>query len=186
MNVFRFPIIFRKPPVSTGAELSPRSMPPDTNGVVTTLAKGVNDLLNYYIQVIDTKASIMIAASVTSASFLLSMFPDKFLSKLVYVSSASLLGGSLIFATLVVLPRLPAKTGRGCVFWGDIASCANAVEFRDRFASAAVGGLLDDDYSILNFHTARILGRKIRMLRSAILTFLGGVLLAVVHHLIHQ
>jgi hypothetical protein len=186
MNVFRFPIIFRRPPVSTGAELAPRSLPPDTNGVVTTLAKGVNDLLNYYIQVIDTKASIMIAASVTSASFLLSMFPDKFLSMLVYVSAASFLGGSLIFATLVVLPRLPAKTGKGCVFWGDIASSVSAVEFRDRFASAAVAGLLDDDYSTLNFYTARILARKIRMLRFAILTFLAGVLLAVVHHLIHR
>ena len=186
MNIFRFPIIFRRPPVSAGAELPPRLLPPDTNGIITTFAKGLNDLLNYYIQVIDTKASIMIAANVTSAAFLLSMFPGNFLAKLVYVSSASLLGGSLILATLVVLPRLPTRSGTGCVFWGDIAASQSAVKFRDRFASAAVGGLLDDDYSMLNFHTARILERKIRMLRAAILTFLGGVLLAVVHHLVHQ
>jgi len=161
-------------------------MPPDENGAITAMAKGVNDLLNYYIQVTDTKASIMIAGSVTSASFLLMTFPHHWCAKVMYLISASLLGSSLIMATMVVTPRLPTRTGQGSVFWGDIAMSSNAYEYRDRFAKAAVAGLLDEEYSVLNFHTARILGRKIRFLRGSIVAFLTGVLLAIPHHLFHS
>lgn len=103
-----------------------------------------------------------------------------------YLISASLLGSALIMATMLVIPRLPTRTGLGSVFWGDIAMSSSAFEYRDRFAKAAVAGLLDEEYSVLNFHTARILGRKIRILRGSILAFLAGVLLAIPHHLINS
>lgn len=186
MQYFRFFTTFRRPPVSTGSQLTPRSMPPDENGTITTMAKGVNDLLNYYIQVTDTKASIMIAGSVTAASFLLMTFPHHWWAKVMYLISASSLGSALIMATMVVIPRLPTRTGLGSVFWGDIAMSSSASEYRDRFAKAAIAGLLDEEYSVLNFHTARILARKIRILRGSILAFLAGVLLAIPHHLINS
>jgi hypothetical protein len=181
-----FPIIFRKPPVSAGAEFKPRNLPPDTNGAITAMAKGVNDLLNYYIQVTDTKASIMIAGSVASATFLLMAFPAEWWARVLYVSSATVLGIALILATLVVLPRLPAQSGNGSVFWGDIASCESAVAYRDRFANTASAGLLDEEYSLLNYYTAQILRRKIRILRTSIICFLCGVLIAIPHHLMQS
>jgi hypothetical protein len=149
------------------------------------MAKGVNDVLNYYIQVTDTKASIFIAGSVAAASFLLMKFPDAFGPRILYFSSATSLGISLILATLVVLPRVPAGTGNGSVFWGDIAGCSNPAEYRDRFGLTASSGLLDEEYSVLNFYTARILKMKIRVLRIAILCFLFGVLIALPHHLMN-
>ena len=93
---------------------------------------------------------------------------------------------SLVMATMVVIPRLPAQTGTGCVFWSDIAKCANASEYRDRFAQVAVAGLMDEEYSVLNFYTARILGRKIRIPRGSIMAFIARVLLAIPRHLMQS
>ena len=150
------------------------------------MAKGVNDVLNYYIQVTDTKASIFIAGSVAAASFLLMNFPDGLGARILYSAAASSLGVALVLATLVVLPRLPVRSSGGSVFWGDIASCPGPIEYRDRFGATASGGLLDEEYSILNFYTARILGKKIRILRMSILCFLTGVLTALPHHLMNS
>ena len=149
------------------------------------MANAVNDVLNYYIQVTDTKASIFIAGSVTPASFLLVKIPHALAPQVFYFLSAFCLGTSLVLATLVVLPRLPVVSGTGSVFWGDIAACSNPFEYRDRFGSTALGGLLDEEYSILNFYTARIPGRKIRILRISILCFLTGVLIALPNYLIN-
>jgi hypothetical protein len=175
----------RTPPVSTGSELSPRSSPPDEDGRLTAMAKGVNDVLNYYIQVTDTKASIFIAGSVAAASFLLTKFPDTMLARALYFIGAGGLGVGLILATFVVLPRLPGRSGGGSVFWGDIAGCGDPSEYCDRFGKSAGAGLLDEEYSALNFHTSRILRQKIRVLRAAILCFLGGVIAALAQYLLH-
>ena len=180
-----FSAFSKRPPVSTGAVTSVRTLPPDSDGSLTTMAKGVNDVLNYYIQVTDTKASIFIAGSVASASFLLMKFPVGTGPQVLYVVAAASLGAALVLATLVVMPRLPAFGGKGSVFWGDIAGCSSAVNYRDRFGQTASAGLLDEEYSVLNFYTSRILGRKIRILRSGILCFLAGVLTALPHHLIN-
>ena len=185
MNRFLFPFTFRRPPVSTGVQPPPRTLPPDSDGSLTTMAKGVNDVLNYYIQVTDTKASIFIAGSVAAASFLLMKFPEEWGARALYFFSAASLGVSLLLATLVVLPRLPARSGTGSVFWGDIAACSDPIAYRDRFGATASAGLLDEEYSVLNFYTSRILERKIRILRSGILSFLAGVLTALPHHLIN-
>ena len=182
---YLIPSVLRRPPVSTGVSLPPRQLPPDSDGSLTSMAKGVNDVLNYYIQVTDTKASIFIAGSVASASFLLVKFPDGWSGRILYTTSAVRLGICLVLATLVVLPRLPTRSGTGSVFWGDIAGCPTPAEYRDRFGATASGGLLDEEYSILNFHTSRILARKIRILRIAILCFLSGVLTALPQHLMN-
>jgi hypothetical protein len=178
-----FARLSRKPPVSAGVDIAPRTMPPDESGTLTVMAKGVNDVLNYYIQVTDTKASIFIAGSVAAASFLLMRFPDGPWRKALYFAAAALLGAALVLATLVILPRFPARSRAGSVFWGDIAGCRSPEEYRDRFSGTASAGLLDEEYSVLNFHTARILERKLRILRAGILCFLVGVLFALPHHL---
>jgi hypothetical protein len=176
---------FRRPPVSTGVNLVPRALPPDSDGSLTSMAKGVNDVLNYYIQVSDTKASIFIAGSVAAATFLLMKFPTGAAARTLYFSAAACLGVSLVLATLVILPRLPTRSGAGSVFWGDIAGCGSPAEYRDRFGATASAGLLDEEYSVLNFHTARILEKKIRILRVAILYFLSGILTALPHYLMN-
>lgn len=183
MSRFLITSIFRKPPVPPPQDYRPRSMPPDTDGAITAMAKGVNDLLNYYIQVTDTKASIVIAGSVASATLLLTTFPTELWARVLYVCSATVLGASLVLASMVVMPRLPAHSGNGSVFWGDISSCESAIEYRDRFANTASAGLLDEEYSVLNYHTSMILRRKITILRSSIMCFLAGVLMAVPHHI---
>jgi hypothetical protein len=183
---FLIPSVLRRPPVSTGVTPAPRTLPPDSDGSLTSMAKGVNDVLNYYIQVTDTKASIFIAGSVAAASFLLMHFPSSLGARVLYFASAGCLGIALVLATLVVLPRLPARSGTGSVFWGDISNCASPMEYRDRFAHTASSGLLDEEYSLLNFYTARILDKKIRILRGAILCFLTGILIALPHHLINS
>ena len=185
MHRFFFSFTSRRPPVSTGVQPPPRTLPPDSDGSLTTMAKGVNDVLNYYIQVTDTKASIFIAGSVAAASFLLMKFPDGAGERALYFVAAGSLGVALVLATLVILPRLPAFSGTGSVFWGDIAGCSSAVDYRDRFGRTASAGFLDEEYCVLNFYTARILGRKIRILRVAILCFLAGVLTALPHHLMN-
>ena len=149
------------------------------------MAKGVNDILNYYIQAADTKASIMIAGSVASATFLLNNFPDTLAARILYLAAATCLGLGLILASLVVLPRLPRMTGKGSVFWGDIAACENALAYRDRFTASAKADLLDEGYCALNYQTACILRRKILILRWSILTFLFGVIAALPHYLIN-
>ena len=184
-RLFAF-LLPRKPPISTGAAPTPRALPPDTDGSMTMMAKGVNDVLNYYVQLTDTKASIFIAGSVAAASFLLMHFPEGVQARALYFTSAASLGVALVLATLVILPRLPMRSGRGCVFWGDIADCADAAAYRDRFGAAAASGILDEEYAVLNFYTARILERKIRILRRGILFFLTGVLMAIPHHLMNQ
>jgi hypothetical protein len=183
---FLAPGALRRRPASTGATPPPRTLPPDSDGSLTGMAKGVNDVLNYYIQVTDTKASIFIAGSVAAASFLLMTFPEGFGPRTLYSVAAISLGTSLVLATLVVLPRLPARSGTGSVFGGDISGCADSIEYRDRFGRAASSGLLDEEYSLLNFYTARILEKKIRILRGAILCFLTGILTALPHHLINS
>lgn len=120
-----------------------------------------------------------------AASFLLIRFPDGLGARILYFAAASSLGVALVLATFVVLPRLPARSNSGSVFWGDIAGCSGPREYRDRFGATASGGLLDEEYSILNFYTARILEKKISILRMSILCFLTGVLTALPHHLMN-
>lgn len=172
-----------RPPKSYGTDPQPRTLPPDSDGFVTSMAKGVNDLLNYYIQVTDTKASIFIAGSVAAASFTLMGFPKQISLQILYVLGAGFLCASLILATLVILPRIPPTRDKGSIFWGDIAGCGSVVEYTRRFGDAAKAGLLDEEYTELNFHTARILQAKLGLLRLAILSFLFGVLMAVAQHL---
>ena len=45
----------RRPPVFTGANLLSRTSPLDSNGYLTAMAKGVNDVLIYYIWVSDAQ-----------------------------------------------------------------------------------------------------------------------------------
>jgi hypothetical protein len=149
------------------------------------MAKGVNDVLNHYIQVSDAKASIFIAGSVAAATFLLMKFPTDTAARTLYFSAAACLGVSLMRATLVILPRLPKRSGAGSVFLGDVAGCGSPADYRDRFGATASTGLLDEECSVLNFHTARILEKKIRVLRLAILCFLAGGLTALPHYLMN-
>ncbi len=91
-----------------------------------------------------------------------------------------------LIPNVVQLPRLPLRSGTGSVFGANITGNTNSTDYRDRFRKTASSGLLDEEYSLLNFHTARILEKKAQILPAAILCFLTGILTALPHHLINS
>ena len=174
--------LYMTAPIET--EAGGASLPPRTgDDCGTALAKGVNDLLNTYVQVADTKASIFIAGSVAAASFTLMGFPKQVFAQVLYFVGACCLFTSLVLGTLAVLPRIPRRRDQGHVFWGDIAACESAEAYALGFDIAAKEGRLTAEYAELNYHTAGILKAKLRMLRYSIMGFLIGTVVSVAQHL---
>lgn len=178
-------IFMRKPRQGGSTTVLPDGfLTPDEKGQRTSAAKAVNDLLNYYIGVADSKASIFLAGSVTAAGLLLFRYPPGLGSQFLYLGASLLLGISLVCTALVIIPRLPPvdQQVKGGIYWGDIIAHPDVISYGKTFAERASTARLDEDYIILNYKTALILRHKMSMLRIAILCFVTGVTLAILHH----
>jgi hypothetical protein len=130
-------------------------------------AKDINDYLNHYITVMDTKATAFLAGNVGAATFLLSNPPGH--NALFYLAIV-LFAVSTVVAGGVIFPRLPAS-GNSVLFWGDIARHADFQSYQREFLRVVESGALDEQYCIQNFHAARLLKRKYKWLRWAIMLF---------------
>ena len=92
------------------------------------LAKGVNDTLNAYISITDSKAVAFLGGSTAAASFFLRDPPESTFLIVCYALSAIGYVTGAVNAASVIFPRIPGK-GSGVVFWGDIASRESAPQF---------------------------------------------------------
>src|SRR5688500_184722 len=91
------------------------------------LAKGVNDTLNAYISITDSKAVAFLGGSTAAASFFLRDPPEGTLLLVCYALSAIGYVTGAVNAASVIFPRIPGR-GSGVIFWGDIASRESAQE----------------------------------------------------------
>ena len=140
-------------------------------------AKNINDYLNHYITVMDTKASAFLAGNVAAATFLLHDIPDMGWLRVAYVVALMLFAGSIAVAGAVIFPRLPGK-GNSIIFWGDIAAEPNLQAYVANFNLVVEGGLMDEQYCAQNFFAARVLRRKYRCLRLSIALFFFALVVA--------
>lgn len=134
-------------------------------------AKDINDYLNHYITVMDTKATAFLAGNVGAATFLLSNPPKHgalFYFAVVMFAVSTVVAGGVIF------PRLPGR-GNSVLFWGDIALHADFQSYQREFQRVMESGMLDEQYCIQNYLAARLLKRKYRWLRWAITLFVLAV-----------
>lgn len=130
-------------------------------------AKNINDYLNHYITVMDTKASAFLAGNVAASTFLLHDMPAMGWLRAIYVSALVLFASSIAIAGTVIFPRLPTK-GNSIIFWGDIASQPDFQNYLNDFNRVVENGWLDEQYCVQNFFAARVLRRKYNCLRWAI------------------
>lgn len=140
-------------------------------------AKSINDYLNHYITVMDTKASAFLAGNVAAATFLLREMPDMGMLRGAYIFALVLFASSIAVAGAVIFPRLPTK-GNSILFWGDIASQTNLHSYVDAFNRVVDGGTMDEQYCAQNFFAARVLQRKYVCLRWAIMLFFAALAVA--------
>ncbi len=142
-----------------------------------SVAKDINGLLNSYVTVMDTKASAFLAGNVAAATFLLQKMPPPGTIKIAYLAAATLFAASTIVAGGVIFPRVPGR-GNSILFWGDIAGTADFKTYHSDFNRIVESGFLDEQYCVQNWFTARVLQRKFRWLRSAILLFFAALFIA--------
>ena len=140
-------------------------------------AKSINDYLNHYVTVMDTKASAFLAGNVAAATFLLREMPEMGWMRLFYILALVLFAASIALAGAVIFPRLPTK-GNSIIFWGDIAAQTNLQSYVKSFNQVMDSGTLDEQYCAQNFFAARVLIRKYRCLRLAILLFFSALVVA--------
>ncbi len=140
-------------------------------------AKNINDYVNHYITVMDTKASAFLAGNVAAATFLLRDIPDMGWLRVAYVLALMLFAGSIAVAGAVIFPRLPSK-GNSIIFWGDIAAHTDPQSYIRDFNRVVDQALLDEQYCMQNFFAARVLRRKYRCLRWAIGLFFCALVMA--------
>ncbi len=140
-------------------------------------AKSINDQVNYYIQVMDTKASYFLAGNVAAASFLLQSVPDGGLAKSAYFAAIIFFCGSILVAGSVIFPRKP-RSGTSIIFWGDIAAKDSLKSYIEHFHNTLDSGLLDEQYCAQNFFASRLMRRKFKLLRWAISLFIAGLFCA--------
>ena len=137
-------------------------------------AKSINDYLNHYVTVIDTKAGAFLAGNVAAAPMLLHGWPGDWVGRTTSVLSISLFAASTLVASGVIFPRLPAR-GSSVIFWGDIACEHDSTGYIRRFNDVIERGQLDEHYALQNYHTARVLRRKFRWLRCCIVLFFAAL-----------
>jgi hypothetical protein len=142
------------------------------------LAKGVNDTLNAYISITDSKAVAFLGGATAAASFFLSRPVEGLVFTICYIASAAAYVTGAVNAASVIFPRVPA-CGRGVVFWGDIASRESADDYAAAFDRRCSEGGLLADYAWLNFCTSQILRRKVRRLRIAMALCLTALAISV-------
>ena len=147
------------------------------------LAKGVNDTLNAYIGITDSKAVAFLGGSTAAASFFLSKPVEGLAPTICFAVSAAGYVSGAVAAASVIFPRIPAR-GQGTVFWGDIASRGNPNTYASDFERACETGGLLADYSRLNYFTSIILRCKIRRLRIAMLLCLGGLAVSLSYYIV--
>lgn len=140
-------------------------------------AKSINDQINQYIMVMDTKASVFLAGDVAAASFYLGTTPQTDAGRVAWYVALMLFGVAILVAGGVIFPRLP-KAGNSIIFWGDIAASADFKTYQERFQRALNDGFLDEQYCVQNFHAARVMRKKFLWLRSSILLSLAALFVA--------
>lgn len=140
-------------------------------------AKSINDQINQYIVMMDTKASVFLAGDVAAASFYLGLMPQSDEGLLAYYVALALFGAAILAAGGVIFPRLP-KAGNSIIFWGDIAASPNFKSYQERFQSTLNDGLLDEQYCVQNFLAARVMRKKFLWLRGSILLSFAALFVA--------
>jgi len=137
--------------------------------------KGVNDYLNHYVTLTDSKAGALLAAAVAVGALLLSdgwhALTDE--GKLARAAALLLLAAASACAASVIFPRLPSGR-RGVVFWEDIRSHSELADYVQ-----AVGELDDTgvelEYAAQNYFVSDVVHRKMSTTRVAIGLFLAGI-----------
>jgi hypothetical protein len=138
------------------------------------VAKGVNDLLNHYVTVFDTKASAFLAGNVAAASFLLREMPHPMCAKWLYFISLTFYATSVLMAGMTIFPRLP-RSSKSVIFWGDISAHRDLETYASEFDKVIDSSQMDDQYIAQNFYTALVIKRKCHSLRWCISFFFIGL-----------
>ena len=76
--------------------------PPDITRI--KVARRVNALLNQFVGVLDTKASMFLAGNVAAASFLLKDAPPNFWCRVIYFTAISAYAASVVMAGATIFP----------------------------------------------------------------------------------
>lgn len=137
-------------------------------------ARAVNDYMNHYIAALDSKAGLFLAGNVAAASLLLQQWPSDSVGRIAAVLSITCFAASTYAAGSVIMPRVP-PCGNSVLFWGDVARDADAAAYARRFDEVVNSGRLDDQYSMQNYCTARVLKRKFVWLRAGIYFFFAAL-----------
>lgn len=140
-------------------------------------AKSINDQINYYIQILDTKASYFLAGNVAAASFLLPDMPSNPFGKVVFFAAIICFATSILVAGGVIFPRRP-KSGNSIIFWGDISGHKELKSYVEHFNRILNEGFLDEQYCVQNYFSARLMRWKFRWLRCSICFFFAGLFCA--------
>lgn len=140
----------------------------------------VNNYLNFYINIADSKATAFLAGNLVALGVVMSQNdPSRPNAPLHLLAIACFIIAGIV-STLVLFPRLP-EGGSGVIFWEDIRSYNTPDEYHQAVTQMNPQRV-EQAYAYQNYHVARVLHAKHQYLRWAIIASGLGVACAVVNY----
>ena len=139
------------------------------------LCKSVNDYLNHYVVVIDSKAAAIGAASLVVVGLVVAPGAIKQVGILGWLGALSA-AVSVLCSGAALYPRTP-HSNEGHLFWGDIIEFESASSYWESFCALSEDEI-EKEYALQNYSVSGVLRRKTALVRTA-MWFLGGACLLV-------
>ena len=159
------------------------SKPKSEMGTPEGFGKGVNDYYNQFVTVADAKAGALLGANFFLIGGLVGLKTDC-TSIVFFLASGAFSLLSIAFCCTTLYPRLP-KSKRGVIFWENIYSYGSMGEFLND-VSKLDKKTIELEYAKQNWHVSKVLHRKNRSVRWAILAFSIALLLLVITYLLRS
>lgn len=147
----------------------------------------VNQYLNQYISLADTKVSLLVTADLAIIVLLLPNKPpaSPLFFPIFYWLALTLLMLSTIAGFITFYPRVAKKDDGGLLFWRSILSYDgyNGEKGYKGYQKALQDDLtesskVEDEYARENYHLSKVLKRKNKAIQVSIICFGGGLLCA--------
>ena len=141
----------------------------------------VNQYLNQYISLADTKVSLLVTADLAITVLLLPNKPpaSPLFFPIFYWSALALLVLSTIAGFITFYPRVGKKEDSGLLFWRSILSYDGYKGYQKALQeNLTQSSKVEDEYARENYHLSKVLKRKNKAIQVSIICFGGGLFCA--------
>jgi hypothetical protein len=167
-------------PPSASLEAKAANPAPEPPRAPRGFSRSVNDYLNDYIRLADSKASAVVGLNTLLLGLVMAWSDTDQGSIWVHVFTIALFALGAGLGAFVILPRMP-RGSNGVIFWGDIRTYPTVAAYQEKLRSLSDQDV-EDSYAYQNFYVSHVLHEKHRYLRLAMFLTALGVAMAVMDY----